>query len=633
MIKFTLFISLILFATNCAIGQNDSVVIKKVNKLLDAYFKTPENKTDSALVYLDSALSLSKKNNYFEGMTEAMREKGYIFSERGEYVMATQILIEALKLDDKNNNINGSASDLNLIGLVYHQQEKLDEALKYFIKSRNKFTEIKDEGGVAMTNGNMGMVYRSSNKFELALKCYFTAREYYLKVKNEVNVANLENNIGNVYKDFKKYDKALEYFFKAKEGKTKNKMFFSLISTLSNIGDVYVEKKNFNEALNYYNEALAIAKKQNSLRLQKDVYFDMSNLYKQQGDYKLAYESYKQSTQLKDSIITEKYNNQITEMNVKYDSEKKDHDNKLLTKENELKTTKIANERKQKILFALLSLLILLVGAFIYIQYRTKQKLNKQLAQINEKIRNQNNTLKILNKELIDSEENLTISNSTKDQLISMLSHDLYNPITSVTLYTNIALETIEQQTKEDLQKSLLNISNAIVPLQDLLDNILQWAKLQKNNLQSNFENVNINTVITDIIKLYQPIATFKQIKITSNNLQNDIIYTDRLMIYFILRNIVNNAVKFSPKEKEINIETNITKNISTILIKDTGNGFKPEILVQLNNNTNFELKGASGSGIGTSVSRKFIALLNGTIEFRNGENGGAEILISLRQG
>ncbi len=636
MVRVILLIFTILFQFNLLKGQVDSNIINQIFKLYDNYYNTSQNYSDSAFIYLDSALNLSKRYKYNEGISYVLREKGYIYSEQGEFVKAMKILIEALKLDEKINNKDGAGSDLNLIGLVYNQQEKLDESLSYFIKARDKFVEINDEQGIAMATGNMGMVYRNKNEFELALKSYFNSLEYYRKEKseqNEISVANLENNIGNIYKDLKKYDKALEYFYKAKEGKSKHKQYTSLVSTLSNIGDIYVERKQFKEALVIYSEALTLAVENKSIRLQKDVYSDLSNMYKEQGNFKLAYENFKTSTHLKDSIISEKNNNIIADLKVKYDSDKKENENKVLLKDNELQLTKTANERKQKLLFATLSLLILLAGIFVFIQYRTKQKLNKQLAQINEKIKNQNTTLKTLNKELIDSEENLTLANAGKDQLISMLSHDLYNPITSVINYTNLTLETAGQQSKEDLQSSLASINNAVIPLQDLLDNILQWARSQRSNLKANFEEINLNAIISDIIKLYQPLAAFKQIRIVYNSLSEDTIKSDRLMVYFIVRNIVNNAVKFSPEGKEIVINTTTGNNFTVISVKDQGNGFKPEILAQLNNTETNDLKGqVSGSGIGLSVSRKFIKLLNGAIEFRNGEQGGAEILITLYQ-
>lgn len=634
--RFLLTLLIISFHFTSLFSQPDSTRINQVFNLYDKYYNTPQNNFDSALIYLDSALEISRKHKYNEGISYVLREKGYIYSERGEFVKAMQIILEALRLDDKINNKDGAGSDLNLIGLIYNQQEKLDEALSYFIKARDKFAEINDEHGIAMVTGNMGMVYRNKNEFELSLKCYFNSLEFYQKEKNEqneINIANLENNIGNIYKDIKKYDKALEYFFKAKVGKAKYKQYTSLVSTLSNIGDIYVERKQFKEALTIYNEALTMAINQKSIRLQKDVYFDLSYMYKEQGNFKLAYETFKESTQLKDSIISEKNNEEIANLKVRYETDKKEKENLILTKDNELKSTRIANERKQKLLFASLSLIILLVGIFIFIQFKTKQKLSKQLALINDKIKNQNTTLKTLNKELIDSEENLTLSNSTKDQLISMLSHDLYNPVTSVINYTNLTLESVEYKSKEELQDALSSINGAVIPLQDLLDNILQWARVQKNSLQPNINEININTVISDIIKLYQPLATFKQIKINYNKLKEEIIKTDKLMVYFILRNIVNNSVKFSPKENIINIEINIINNTCKILVKDNGVGFKQEILSQLNNIETTELKGQiSGSGIGLSVSRKFIKLLNGNIEFKNGENGGAEILITLPQ-
>jgi len=606
---------------------------KLTNSLFDKYYIISQNNYDSAIILLDSINKIAKKYNDYKITTEVLREKSYIFSERGDFVKSMQLLIKALNIDEKSENSNGLASDLNLIGLLNHKQEKLDESLVYFLKAKNEFIKNNDKNGVAMVNGNLGMVYRSKNDFEKALQCYFYSLEFYKNINDKISISLLENNIGNVYKDLKQFDKALEYFKKAESLNKNIKHYYPLIANLSNIGDVYVEKNKFNIALNYYNEALTIAKNQNSVRLLKDVYLDMSVLYNKQGDFKNAYEFFKKSIVLKDSIMSDKYNNEIAELKVKYESDKKENENKLLIKDNELQSERIKNEKKQKIIFAALSVIIFLVGVFVFIQYRTKQILNKQLEQINKQIKNQNNTLKKLNKELIDSEEKLTLSNSTKDQLISMLSHDLFNPVTSLINYTNLILTSSNKKSNEELLDALIKINRTVIPLKDLLDNMLQWARSQRSSLQVNFEEVNLNTVIFEIINLYQPVANFKQIRIIYSPVTEVIANTDRLMISFILRNIINNAVKFSPKEKEINIEATQNKNLIMIIIKDEGNGFNNEILNQLNNNLTKDLKGkVNASGIGLSVSRRFIELLNGKIEFKNVNETGAEVIISLPQ-
>jgi signal transduction histidine kinase len=168
--------------------------------------------------------------------------------------------------------------------------------------------------------------------------------------------------------------------------------------------------------------------------------------------------------------------------------------------------------------------------------------------------------------------------------------------------------------------------------LQDLLDNILQWARIQKKNIEPNIESTDINKIINNVVELYAPAAAFKKIGIEVRSEDNAIVDTDRLMMNFIIRNIVNNAVKFCANSKQILIEMKRSGGSFTISIKDEGKGFSKNILEKLNNKEVNEDIQAEGSGIGLSVSRQFIKLLNGNMEFRNSENGGGEVVISINQ-
>lgn len=612
-------------------GQLDSASIKKVDALLEDFYNEEYRNPSLAYKILDSAEALANRINYLMGQTSVSRQRAMYYSERGENEKSMAMLFQALRKDEKINNTDGAAMDLLYIGLNYFDQEKLNDALTYLKQAHQKYFEIHDEAGIALIESNIGMVYRNLNEYDTALIYYFRVKEYDKKMNKEKNLAHVLNNIGNIYKDQKHYDKAIENFMISKEISSRFNDEFYLVATLSNIADVYVEKKEFQKALDFYEQALKMAKNQQSLGLQKDVYFDLSYAYEKMNDFKNAYDYFKLSTQLRDSIISEKYNNDLAEMKVKYESEKKEGENSILKKDKKLQEVKIQEERKQKFLYAFLLGIVFFSCAIVFVQYRNKRKLNIQLAFINDKMNNQNITLRTLNRDLIESEENLTKANETKDQLIGMLSHDLYNPVTSVVNYTSEIIDKSGELSKEELILSVKKINNGIIPLQDLLDNTLQWARIQKKNMEPHIEHTDLQKILSDVVELYRPVATFKKIKISVTSEGNTSIKTDRLMMNFIIRNLVNNAVKFCATGKQVSINTVRINDSLTISVRDEGKGFPLEILEKLNNKTSNETIQAEGNGIGLSVSRQFIKLLKGNIEFRN-RNGGAEVIITIDQ-
>jgi signal transduction histidine kinase len=609
-------------------------MIKRTDALIETYYNLTYNDPDSALHILDSAERLARKINYLQGVSSVLRQKGLFYSERSEYVKSMGFLLKALKEDEKLSNHDGIGMDLLFIGLNFYHQGKAAESFSYMDRAKQTYIQINDEAGEAMVNSNLGMIYRNTNRLEEALDSYLKVRDFYIRDKNERNLSRVENNIGNIYKDLKKYDKALEHFMVSRDLKTKLKDRFGLVLTYSNIADVYVATNNPQQAFEYYEMALKLAKEQKAVGRQKDIHLDLSKAYEKQGNLQKSLENYKLYSLLKDSIISEKFNKDLADMKVKYDSDKKESENIVLKKDNELQLTKIHQERIMKLLFAALFVIVFCAGLLVLIQYRNKQKLNKELEQINAKVNNQNNTLRQLNIELIKSEDELREANTTKDELIGMISHDLYNPVTSVINYTSGIIDKSKDLSRKDLLHALEMTGNAVLPLKDLLDNILQWARIQKNSIQPKLEEVDVMAILKEIITVYQPTASFNDITI---DLKHDFIHTvhsDRLMISFILRNIINNAVKFSPAHKKILIEIEQLNNSVQISVLDEGKGFSEEMLDHLNSldSTSITTVHTEGSGIGLAASKKFISLLKGRLKFYNRSTGGAGVSLIINQ-
>jgi signal transduction histidine kinase/tetratricopeptide (TPR) repeat protein len=609
-------------------SQADSTQIKKVDAMISRFYDLSYDKPDAAILLLDSAGILAKNIGYALGTNEVIRQRGLFYTERAQYVKSLGILLNALKEDEKIKNDDGIATDLLYIGLCFFDQEKLEEASHYMNQALEKYTSMHDEAGIALINANLGMVYRNMNRFDEALRCYESVRDFYIKDHNEKNLARVENNIGNVYKDQGLFDKALEHFIISKDLKVKENDQYGLVIAFSNIGDVYADKYQFDKAFGMYEQALTLAREQKSLSLEKDVYSDLSDAFAKKGDHKSALECYKKSMQLKDSIISDKFNSDLADMKVKYESEKTEKENSVLKNKSELQEIRLTEEKKQKILFASLFAIVFIAVLAVFVQYRNKKKLNAELARTNQKINNQNITLRTLNTELIESEQNLSLANSTKDQLLAMISHDLYNPVTNVINYTRDVKDKAGSFTKEEMQDAFQKINSGVVPLRDLLDNILQWARSQKQEIVPVIEKVKVSEAVKDILDLYQPAASFKKVKIAARGVNVPDIYTDRLMLYFVLRNLVNNAVKFSPSGSEVTISCLVLQGTLEVIVSDKGSGFSKEIQEKLNRSE--EIVSTHGSGIGLAISRKFIKALKGEIHFENGPSGGAKVMFRI---
>jgi signal transduction histidine kinase len=330
-----------------------------------------------------------------------------------------------------------------------------------------------------------------------------------------------------------------------------------------------------------------------------------------------------QSTILKQQLNFDFEKKQLAD-SIKTDSEKKYAE--------QINQAKLSKERNQKLLYACITLLALLSVGFVFYQYKLKQKTNAQLNDINDKINKQNNTLKTLNKELIDSEESLQKSNSTKEQLISMMSHDLLNPITAITNYNQQIIHKVTNTstssvTSEDLLSAFKNVDAAIQPMHSLLNNMLQWSAIQKDGVTAKLKTQDVSEIVKEIISIYRPQATLKYIKLIDTFDRDFVLNTDKSILSLILRNLLNNAIKYSGNGTQILIATNtVTK---TITITDQGFGMSDEIIHYLNTKQLNKIQ-SKGTGLGLKLCFEFAEAINTNINFTKNITNGVTVTIKL---
>jgi signal transduction histidine kinase len=156
-----------------------------------------------------------------------------------------------------------------------------------------------------------------------------------------------------------------------------------------------------------------------------------------------------------------------------------------------------------------------------------------------------------------------------------------------------------------------------------MADNLITWARIQMNDYQSIQELISVNELINNICQLYQEIATEKEISIKSN-LGNDFkIFADKNQFEFIIRNLVNNSIKYTQHGGFVQIETReVENNFIEIIISDNGIGISDEIKHQLfkigKNRSSEGTSGEKGTGLGLMLAYEFASMNNGEISFES---------------
>jgi signal transduction histidine kinase len=236
--------------------------------------------------------------------------------------------------------------------------------------------------------------------------------------------------------------------------------------------------------------------------------------------------------------------------------------------------------------------------------------------------------------ELRKSEEKLRELNATKDRLFSIIGHDLRGPISSFKSIIDLLVSDCDLFDSESLMDILHEIQKSAGSTYDLLENLLAWARSQQNEIVFSPEEIVLDEIVLKTIDLLSNLSKNKGIVINNNITGNTIVYADKNMLMTVLRNLISNAIKFTPKGKQIHVSASKNKKEHLITVKDEGTGIKPENLKKLFKNTEhlttYGTNGEKGCGLGLLLCKDFIGKHNGNIWVESELDKGSSFIFTL---
>jgi signal transduction histidine kinase/ligand-binding sensor domain-containing protein len=241
--------------------------------------------------------------------------------------------------------------------------------------------------------------------------------------------------------------------------------------------------------------------------------------------------------------------------------------------------------------------------------------------------------LSIRTQEIEKSREELANLNQKKDLIFSILSHDLRSPLTTLKGFLSILIDDHEL-TQEDIKKHASNIRNSVTSSLDLIDNTLFWSLSQTGNISYTPTRFSLNDMLQKIGNLYQLIVEKKKIKFSIELSENVMLDADENMTYVSLRNIVSNALKFTPQGNAVKITAFSKGNMGVVVVEDEGIGMSQSYLGKLFTEEQLPLtKGTNdekGTGIGLILCRKFIQVNKGKLHVKSVEGKGSQFTVEL---
>lgn len=600
-----------------------------------------------ALDYWNTALQQYEKNNDSLGMATCYTNVGVVHYKKARANEALSHFLEALKIRKKYNDNEGLASIYSKIGLIYKNYLHENNSALNYLKKAIELHEILDNPiGRIKVLINMGNVYEELDSLEKSINLHSESLHQAREIKNDRLIAICYTNMASYYQKNNNQTKALEYYQNALNINMNLGRKSETGNCYINLGNLYYNNGHYSKAISYYKQSLDIFEELGIYKNLEVAYEMIAKSFSKLGNYKQGWAYKNKYDEIKDTIHQRENAEKLEKLRTDFEHEKNKKEIALLKKEKKLKASKL--KRSRIILFYSIAFMlsVIILSIFIYSRYKRNIQLTKELKAKNKAIEEQkeeitqqsdhlketNHLLVTKNKENEKNRTKLEEINEMKNRIFSIIGHDLKGPIGS--LRNTLELLLKNEYEKERIKQFHKLMHDNVSSIYTLLDNLLMWAKNQQKEIAYNPGNYSMNDIIENNLGFLRNAANNKNITLNKELNKDYTGYFDKNMISAAVRNILSNAIKFTPKEGKIDIRIDEITNYLKVQITDNGIGMDKETVQKImQNNELISKRGTNqekGSGLGLHICKKFIERNHGNILIESKLNKGTKIEFTI---
>jgi signal transduction histidine kinase len=562
-----------------------------------------------------SIVNMAKKKSFASLLLPQVYGWAGTMFGNGRMDEALKYFMESARAHERQNRPLAQALCYFEMGLIQHKAENYEEAEAYYNKTLVLASDSLDHRTRINCYNGLAMILRERKQLDIALRDFRKAYQIAEKNNDTVWMGILSGNIGSIHMLTSNYDSSLYYHFRDLDVVRNTLEFENEIETYSNIANVFLLKKDFAKTKSYLDSAVNIItgrkiKFNDFFNPMDEINKTYAGLYAATGDYKKAYlfhEKYHEVSKAKQQNVNGR---NLKNLQSAFVFEQKQNELELLQKINAAHLLVID---QQRFIGIASGFIILLVSLLAYIAFRTSSQRKK------------------LNKQLFNSNAELERLNSVKDKLFSVLGHDLRSPIGSLksllNLFNNAYL------TPKESSEVLRKLNHQLEVSESVLESLLQWAKAELNEKTDN-EKIILADVVHNVGLQLKGMMEEKNITFFSNVNFQLVAVADKTQVEIILRNLIANAVKFTPAGGAINIQGKAGENSILITVEDNGLGMQKEEVENLfKPGKNFSTSGTNhekGTGLGLIITREMVVKNGGNIWVNSSKDKGTAFTFSL---
>lgn len=507
---------------------------------------------DSSSFHYEKALETFEKGGYELDIAKIAVNLSINYNRLGRFEETIESATKALKMFEKLSDRKGISVASNIIGQVYFYNDDYTKAKQYFNRYLQNALDAQDSTEIAGGFSNLGAVFSKLERFDSAIFYNQRALEIHQKLGNQYGIGNAHQNLGMNYLSRSMPDSAIFFYQQALPfyQTTENKS--GQAEVLVNLGKCHFSIGDFQNAIDFSIKGQQIAQSINEPVLIQESSLVLSESYESIGDFRRALSAYKQYDSLSQEIFNEETRNNIEEINVRYETEKKEQQIALQTAL--LSEKEAQNERNIAMIIGLVIVIVSLVLVVMLNRSRSRKKQQLLLQEAQTILR--------------EAEIEAAISSQEKER--SRFAKDLHDGFGQMISILNLNLKSLEDGAK-DKQEVFENSTKVLEEMYQELKSIcfnLMPQTLIKHGITAALNEFAARIKSTD--KLFVETDFF--------GLEERLTEVQEISLYRITQEWVNNVMKYSDARK-VTIQVTRDEDEITLMIEDDGAGFDLDLL------------------------------------------------------
>tara|TARA_R110002051_G_scaffold78399_2_gene141936 strand:- start:792 stop:2882 length:2091 start_codon:yes stop_codon:yes gene_type:complete len=669
--KATLFLALFLGVLAIGIAQNrtkDSLT-KALNELYSKRnFSTSDttyinllnelgaeftyHTSDSLKILTMQSLKYSRDSNYKKGESISLMNMGIHHSNMGESSRAIAHYKEAIKIAKDIDHVLTHLRIINLLATEYNYAGNYAKSLDLFLEGTSLAEKTGQYGQLAVLLENLANLYASQKDFEQAIIFYERVKKLNTEYGNEISSAQTMANLASVYADMGNFEYAMFNVNSSIPIFESNHILDWQAFAYEIKGKTYLRQRNYKWALHWYNQCNLLHKKISDDRGKIDLLNGMAEAYYGLGKIalseKYAQESFEISNKINFQEGIQKCAMTLYRINKsknKYSDALKYHEiyqevsDNLSRDENKrglaMLKTKNDHDKEQEALilenkqalaqqtyYVYAAIVVIFIFIVITLLVHRGQKIQKKL---NKKLQNQKS-------DLIKREKELNEINLTKDKLFSIIGHDLRGPIGA--LQELLRMLKVGEIKQSEFMEFIPKLRDDVDHISFTLNNLLSWGQTQMKGAVTKPSAFALEELVTDNINLLSEIAETKSIRMINKISDNAVIWSDINQIDIVIRNLISNALKFTPENGMVTIDAFEQNNHWEISVRDSGIGMdlvtQDKLFNANSSHTTYGTNNEKGTGLGLSLCKEMVEKNNGKIWVESALRNGTCFFFTL---